>query len=272
MSRRPVDVLTPFIKADSNRSENLLVQMHGFLYNRTAAYAINMLRDYDRWIKIFPNLKIFCDMSPYQIYKATANYDVIDIFFTICDIKEAEDNPDEFAGLIIETVEEIDKMDIRYGLITPLTAYALNQISREKCCKKIIVTKGTQFTKYDEAYISSIFESNLNKIEIVSGDFFEIWKDNCETVTTSFINDLSVTEPIAQYSKDNNMPDYINRQLFMLRMNNKIIEMDPVTGSPRYTCTEQINELEKVKVHVGTISSDLYPITDTKIPVLRSKN
>lgn len=269
MPRRPVDVLTPFIKADSNRPENLLVQMHGFLYNRTAAYAINMLREYDKWSKIFPNLKIFCNMSPYQIYKATANYDVIDIFFAICDTSVTEEDPDKFARLIIDTVETIDKMDMRYGLITPLTAYALNQIAKEKCCKRILVTKLTPFNQYEEKYIGALFEDNVKKVELVSGDFYEVWKDNVENVTTSFINDLSITEPIAQFSKDNNMPDYINRQLFLLRMNNKIVDIDPVTGSAKYTCTEQINELEKVKIHVGTISSDLYPVTDTKVPVLK---
>lgn len=270
MARRPVDVLTPFFKADSNRSETMLVQMHGFLYNRTAAYAINMLRDYNRWIKIFPNLKIFCDMSPYQLYKATANYDVIDIFFAICDPKMSED-VDNFAKLIIAVNDELSMMDMRHGLITPITAYALNQISKEKCCKQIFVTKHTSFTEYEEDYIRTLFEDNVKKVELVSGDFYEIWKDNVETVTTTFINDLSITEPIAQYSKDNNMPEYINRQLFLLRMSNKIIDIDPVTGSPKYTCTEQISELEKLKIHVGTISSDLYPVVDTKVPVLTSK-
>lgn len=268
MNERPIDVLTPFINADSNRTENILVPLNGFLYNRTAAFVINMLSDPDKWITYFPGLTLFYDMSPLQIYKATMYYDVINLFSSIIDPKLLEEGKERY-DIIIDSISILDKMDLRNKLVTPLSAYAISQIANERCCEKIIVSKRNRFNSYEEEYLISLFGNSHKKIEMMSGDFFNIWEENKTKLTTIFIDDLSIIDPIAEYVQKEGFD--INKHLFLLRMNSKIIELDEASGLYKYNCTDRFKELESMKIHMGTISADPYPIIDNRIPVRSSK-
>jgi len=267
---RPVDVLTPFMNANSNRSEFFLVPISGFLYNRTAAFVMNMLRNPNRWINDYPDLKIFYDLTPLQIYEATKYFDVIDMLTTIIDPRHIQGNNVNYE-LIANTLKELDSMDMKYKLVTPLIAYALSQIAIERCCNKIYVIKDIPFSKHEEDYLRKLFSESTNKIELISGDCFTIWSKYKDSLTTIFINNLSDLDPIADYIIDNNYPEFINNQLFILKLTKNIFTIDDTTGLIRYTCTDQIKDLKELRIHTSILNPDPYPIMDKGIPVHSSK-
>lgn len=268
---RPIDVLTPFTKSEKNRYETFLVQMEGYMYNRTAAFAITMLENYERWIPIYPHLEMFCDMSALQIYNATMRYDVIDLLTSIIDQKLLDDE-EQVIRLLMESIEELDSCNRFNHTVMPIIAYALKQLSGERCCEKIIICKSGEFKPLEIDYLRLLFGENLDKIKIVSGDYYQIWLDNKEKITTNFINDINILDKIAEFSKENNFPDYINNQLFLLRLTDKIVEIDKELNQARYNCVEHINELEKAKIHVGTIGTDPFPADGVDTIVRPSKN
>lgn len=268
---RPIDILTPFTKSESNRSEIFMVEMEGFLYNRTAAFAISMLENYDRWIATYPQLELFCDMSAIQIYTATMRYDVIDLLTSIIH-PEILKSEDETFEIIMDTIIELDESNTYNHTVLPIIAYGLKQIAMENCCEKIIICKERPFTMIDMEYLSLIFEDSINKVQIVSGDYFRIWLDNKDSITTNFVNNMSTIDKIAEYSKENGLPEYINKQLFLIRITDKIVEIDKDLNQARYNCVEHINELEKMKVHVGTIGTDPFPADGADVVIRPSKN
>ena len=256
MFNKKIDVLTPFLNAGKNRTETMLVQLDGFLYNRSAAFVVAMISDYDRWIKDYPSLSMFKGMNAQQIYKATMYHNPLDVITSLIDPKHIEPGKEDFE-FIINSIKVLDGFDMRKGLVMPLVAYALTQIALERCCAKIYISKSTPFTKYEEDYLRNIFASSLNKIELIIGDFFSIWYEKKDELTLSFINNLSVIEPIEKFVIDNKFSS-INNQLFLLRINGKIIDIDE-NNNPSYNCGERIKELESKKIHVGTISAEAYP-------------
>ena len=268
MDKRPVDVLTPFMNANSNRTENILVPMTGFMYNRTAAFVINMLREPDKWLPYYPGLTLFYDMTPLQIYKATMYYNVINLFTSIIDPRLMEEGKERY-DIIIDSINILDKMDLRPGLVTPLTAYAISQIASERCCEKIMITKMNEFNEYEEDYLYHLFGENHKKVELLSGDFFNIWKENISKLTTIFIDELNIIDPIVSYVEEEKCD--INKQLFLLRLNSRVVEKDETTGLFKYTCTDKIKELESKRIHIGTIDASPYPIEDTGVAVRSSK-
>lgn len=264
----PRDILYPFMSSGKNRNETLLIECSGFLYNRSAAFVIGMLSYHDRYIEKFPNLALFYGMSACQIYEATKYFDPIELLIQMLPDGITE-SPDFDGTILFETVEELEKMDIRNFLVTPMFAYALTNMLKEKCCEKVLIAKHRAFSSSEQKYLFDLLSSNRSKVELVEGSFFDIWDENKDAITTSFANAISDIEAIEEYCIKNDMQAFMNDKLFMLRVSNSNIELDPVSKVYRFTkdIIDTTARLSQNNIHLGMIHPTIFSISDDRRPV-----
>lgn len=255
----PKDILHPFTGSINNRNETFLIECGSFIYNRSAFFVISMLQKANEYIKDFPNLKLFFNMSSYQIYEATKYFDPIQVLIEL--LPDDDDLPPDFnPSIIIKTINELDKVAIDSHLVPTMFSYALSNIANDKCCEKIYVMKHMNFTDSEIGLMNVIFGENRNKIELVSGDLFDIIVSMLDEVTSIFINDKSILEKLRDYVEEHGLQESVNKMLFMLKVNNQYIIENPDTGMHTYSkeLNDFIAEMKKSNIHVGLIHPSSY--------------
>ena len=259
------DLLQPFYKADQNREETFLIEMGGFLYNRSAHIVTAMLMNYEHYVEDFPLIKIFKGMSTYKIFIATKLFNPLETLNQLSRFRITPETPEktieETLMLYRLVMDEIEEVDTRGYLVMPIFAYSISQIIKETCCRKIYIANPLKFSEWEIEYIRDLYGHKLDKIELVVGDTLDLYKEHIKDLTTIFVNDAYMFHKLSN-EVDNGSIDksVINNQLFCLRVSDDIVEKKDNIDMYQYTCGDLIESCEKNKIHISVMPT--LPITD----------
>lgn len=266
----PKDILRPFINANKNRNEIFFINYHTFMYNRTAALSTFLLLNHDKYIGIYPKLNMLYDISPCKLYEITSLIEPLDLLKQLYDT-DLDLNNNHDATIVMETLNDFNKFDIRKYMVYTMFAYSLSQICKEKCCSKFYMYSFTKFTKYDEAFIISVFGDHADKVELIEGKSeVECWLKFGDEITTSFINSVDSIVDIANTSLE--MGDLsLNDKLFLVKFDNRILTYNEEIDLHTYTedFINTVNELKSHNVHVGTIQQTRFETIDNGEPIYK---
>ena len=94
----------------------------------------------------------------------------------------------------------------------------------------------------------------IDKIELVVGDPYELYKERHKELTTIFFNDICALNSLKTDIENGSIdPEIVNMQLFCIRVTNDIIEEKQDLGVYHYTCSDLIDEYEKSKIHISVM-------------------
>lgn len=252
------DLLQPFYNADKNREETFLIEASGFLYNKAAHIIISMLMNYDRYIDQFPNIEIFKGMTAHQIFEVTKCFSSLEALNQMSRIRISPEMPEEeIVDLLAQfkvVLNQLEENDIGEYFIMPIFVYGLTQIIKEACCKKIYICNPERFTLWEMEYLRQVFGPKIDKIELVVGDPYELYKERHKELTTVFFNDICALNNLKTDIENGSIdPEIVNMQLFCIRVTNDIIEEKQDLGVYHYTCSDLIDEYEKSKIHISVM-------------------
>ena len=198
------DIALPIQSFDSSREEVFIVFFDGFIKNTSEGIIRTMLRDEERWIKRYPLLTIFRGMTQDMLYESTMLTMPLELLYELCEEKLTPEEIEEDLSHILPSI-------ILSNSKVTVFEYALHRMLEEKNVKKCYIIRSTEFYQNEIEYIRYMYESVINKIEMVSGGFVTLFKD--VNPSTSFITDHHI---ISDYMVKNFAEEELNKKLFVI--------------------------------------------------------
>lgn len=251
----PVDILTPFYNAEKNRKERFLVEYDSYIINRSANLVYAMLQNIVEYQDRYPLIHLFIGMNAREIYEATKFYDPFELLVSLAQKEKATDTPPEEYRQMMEDFKTLEKVDNHKYTITTMFSYALGRIIKEKCCEKAYIVKSYPYTDWELDMMKEIYKPLGEAIEFIEAKVIDFYEAERKSLTTIFLNHLS---DLMKISINPGHAEYTDKQLFVLRASNEIIEIDKETKSINYTCGELFEELEKDKIHTSVIQCNVF--------------
>lgn len=186
------DVGLPIRSDIKSRDETLVVYFDGFIKNTSEGVIRTMLRDEDDWIKKYPKLDEFREMSQDDIYDNTILLSPDHLLWHLSDGEIAYDEiQDDLDSICSDIILENSK-------ITTFE-YCLHNILEEKNIKKCYIFKDSAFYGNEVRYIKKQFDTLMDKIEFVSGGFLTLFDDINPTTIFLLDTDLILDFIIPSY-------------------------------------------------------------------------
>lgn len=177
------DVCQPIMLNENSRDEIFIVFFDGFIKNTSEGILRSMIRDYDDWILLYPNLKDFQDKSMEELYDYTMIITPIRLLKILSNNSRSNDD-------IIKDLDKINELVFTDNSQLTTFEFTLYNILREKNIKNCYFYKEGKFTQNEINYIMHKYDSSKDKIEIVDETNFPSLVENTNP-TTIFINDPS---------------------------------------------------------------------------------
>lgn len=261
------DLLQPFLNADKNRDETFMIEASGFLYNKAAHIIMAMLMNYDQYVVDYPHIALFKDMTTMQIFNATSLFSSLETLNQLSKHRvtlgvSSDEEIEKSISFFSDTMRELEEVDTHKYTILPIFAYSLTQIIKEKCCTKIYITNMQRFSDWEMQYLQMLFKHRLDKVELLVGDPYELYKAYNDELTSIFLNDIYMLHKVNEDLTNGTLNrDIVNKQLFALRVTNDVVKENKDLNMMEYTCLDLLRKYEKNSIHVSMMP--LLPISDT---------
>jgi len=197
------DIALPIQSFESSRDEVFIVFFDGFIKNTSEGIIRTMLRDEEKWIDKYPMLTIFRGMTQDMLYESTMLTMPVELLFELSEEKLSLEEIQEDLSKILPSV-------ILSNSKYTLFEYALHRMLEESNVKKCYITRTTDFYPNEINYIQNMYESVIDKIEIISGGFITLFNE--VKPTTSFITDYHIVD----FMDKNLSKEELDKRLFVV--------------------------------------------------------
>lgn len=158
-----IDLNTPIIenRMFPQRDETFIVSFEGFIKNISESLIRFMLRDREYWIKKYPGLSLFDNISPGDIYYNTMFFPPMILLQSIANDTLTEEEIENDMYFISSSVSLFNSLMTSFE-------YSLYRLLQEPFVKKVYIYKPFSFFENEIEYLSEKYIDVIDKIELES--------------------------------------------------------------------------------------------------------